>query len=139
MWMVFGTFLTTSPFVDSFTKQALLVKWTFHEPPTPHGCPHGLCMPPRSVDSWKNLHMQLVVRTYLQELFLPFLFTFFSLSPFICLPTYFFYIHHYFLKNKKVHGKEHNNKNAIIGMMVIYTNIITMRLFNLIQNNSEYN
>ena len=31
-------------------KWALLVKWTFHEPPSPHGCPHGLCMTPYT--SW---------------------------------------------------------------------------------------
>ena len=47
MWTVFWTFLTPlPPLVDSFTKYALLVKWTFHEPPSPHGCPHGLCMTP---------------------------------------------------------------------------------------------
>ena len=42
-WTVFWTFSTPPPpFVDSFSKKALLVKWTFHKPPPPMAV-HKVC------------------------------------------------------------------------------------------------
>ena len=45
MWTIFGLFWPPSPFVDSFTKYALLVKWTFYEPPSPMAV-HMVCVCP---------------------------------------------------------------------------------------------